>query len=112
MQLEEPGSKPRFVEIEEDFARFVQTYRGGTIVRNLIPDAPQMEPNADYYFSNDDVIAELKCLRTDSGDREQLSRLFWPPASALATPPSRRCGSRFVRPHYPEMLLKRLSPSH
>lgn len=76
MSQESSGSGPRFLEIEEAFARFVRTQRGGTIVRDLIPDAPLMEPNADYYFAEEDVVAELKCLRTDPDDREQLGRRF------------------------------------
>jgi hypothetical protein len=70
-------AKPRFIEVEKDFARFVKSFRGGTIVRDLIPDAPVMEANADYYFSNDDIVAELKCLQTDVDDREQLNKRFW-----------------------------------
>jgi hypothetical protein len=33
-----------------------------------------MEPNADYYFSNDKVIAELKCLHTDPSNQNDLNR--------------------------------------
>jgi hypothetical protein len=71
------GAKPKFIEVEKDFARFVKSFRGGTIVRDLIPDAPIMEANADYYFSNDDIVAELKCLNTDVGDKERLNKRFW-----------------------------------
>jgi hypothetical protein len=74
--MEMSGTEPKFIEMETDFARFVKTCRGGAIVRDLIPDAPHMELNADYYFSNDDVIAELKCLHTDPSDQDQLNRRF------------------------------------
>lgn len=65
---------PKFIDVEKEFACFVRTFRGGTIVRDLIPDAPSMDPNADYYFSVDDIIAELKCLHADVG--EQLNERF------------------------------------
>lgn len=67
---------PKFIAVEKEFSRFVRIFRGGTIVRDLIPDAPRMELNADYYFSNDDIIAELKCLHADVGDRDQLNKRF------------------------------------
>ncbi len=70
------GAEPKFIEMETDFARFVRTFRGGTVVRDLIPDAPHMALNADYYFSSDDVVAELKCLYTDPSDREHLNKRF------------------------------------
>ncbi|MCF2523229.1 hypothetical protein [Bradyrhizobium sp. G127] len=70
------GAEPKFIEMEAEFARFVRTFRGGTVVRDLIPDAPHMALNADYYFSSDDVIAELKCLYTDPSDQEQLNKRF------------------------------------
>src|SRR6185437_1393476 len=71
-----PGAAPKFIETETEFARFVRTFRSGTVVRDLIPDAPHMALNADYYFSSDDVIAELKCLYTDPSDRAHLDKRF------------------------------------
>jgi hypothetical protein len=70
------GPEPKFIEMEADFARFVRTFRRGVVVRDLIPDAPQMEPNADYYFAGDDVVAELKCLHTDPGSQDHLNKRF------------------------------------
>lgn len=45
-------------------------------MRDLIPDVPLMDPNADYYFSSDDVVAELKCLRTDVSNQDRLNERF------------------------------------
>jgi hypothetical protein len=70
------GTEPKFIDMETDFTRFIRTFRGGVLVRELIPDAPLMEPNADYYFSSDDVIAELKCLQKDPADQELLNKRF------------------------------------
>ncbi len=78
--------EPQFVEIEDEFGRFVRTFRGGTIVRDLIPDAPQMPLNADYLFSDDNIVAELKCLHKDVSDREQLSRRFLSVCQRLGYP--------------------------
>jgi hypothetical protein len=69
-------TEPKLVEVERHFAQFVRTVRGGTIVRDIIPDAPSMEPNADYYFADDNIIAELKCLHTEVDDRDQLNKRF------------------------------------
>lgn len=66
----------RFIEIENDLPNFIKSFRGGVVVRDLIPDSPNMQANADYYFENDGVIAELKCLRTDpSNERLLFERL-------------------------------------
>ncbi|OJU33054.1 MAG: hypothetical protein BGN94_06525 [Rhizobiales bacterium 68-8] len=56
------------IDIEAEFARFVPTFRGGKLVRELIPDQPAMALNADFYFAGDRVIAELKRMETDSRD--------------------------------------------
>lgn len=69
-------SEPKIIMMERDFSQFVRSFRGGTIVRDLIPDAPLMEPNADYYFAYDNVVAELKCLCTDVSDQEKLNKRF------------------------------------
>ena len=71
------STETAFVETETNFGRFVRTFRGGVIVRDLIPDAPQMDPNADYYFPDDNTIVELKCLHTDPSNNDDLNRRFW-----------------------------------
>jgi hypothetical protein len=83
------GAEPKFIEVEKDFARFVRTFRGGAVVRDLIPDAPHMEPNADYYFSNDDIVAELKCLALRLATGSNSTNGFCPFASVLAIPPNK-----------------------
>jgi hypothetical protein len=54
--------KPTFIDIEPAFDRLVASVRGGRLVRELMPAAPNLPLNADYIFPEDDVIAELKCL--------------------------------------------------
>lgn len=60
--------RPTFIDIEPEFNKFVPTFRNGKLVRDLVPDQPDMALNADYYFPDDHVIAELKCMETDSED--------------------------------------------
>jgi hypothetical protein len=63
---------PRNANTEKLFEALVPKFRGGRIVRELIPDTPDMRPNADYYFPNDNVIAELKCLEVELDSAERL----------------------------------------
>ncbi len=60
--------RPTFIDIEPEFNKFVPNFRNGKLVRDLVPDQPDMALNADYYFPDDHVIAELKCMETDSRD--------------------------------------------
>ena len=60
--------RPTFIDIEPEFNKFVPNFRNGKLVRDLVPDQPDMALNADYYFPDDHVIAELKCMETDSED--------------------------------------------
>lgn len=62
------GWQPSIIDVEREFDTFVPTYKDGVLVRSLVPDSPLMEYNADYYFASDDVVAELKCLESDSSD--------------------------------------------
>jgi len=50
---------------EETFDRFVKNF-GGQKISDLLPGDPGF-PNADYLFGNENVIAELKTLKTDFG---------------------------------------------
>ena len=54
--------RPTFIDIEPEFNKFVPNFRNGKLVRDLVPDQPDMALNADYYFPDDHVIAELKCM--------------------------------------------------
>jgi len=69
-------SGPKFIKVEETVAQLVRSFRNGVVVRDLIPDAPHMELNADYYFPNDSIVAELKCLHADVEDQETVNRRF------------------------------------
>ena len=91
------GTQPKFIEVEKDFARFVRSFRGGTIVRDLIPDTPCMELNADYWFSGDDIVAELKCLHTDVSDQEQLNRRFLSVCQRHGYSAEHACVSHFAK---------------
>ena len=61
-----PGWQPTLIDIESGFARLVPTFRNGQIVRDLMPDRPSMKSNADYYFPDDCVIVEIKCMQADA----------------------------------------------
>ncbi|VVT23345.1 hypothetical protein [Rhizobium sp. EC-SD404] len=70
--------QPTLINIEPEFANFVPTFRNGQIVRDLMPDQPAMTLNADFYFPEDRVVVELKCMETDSRDAypERVARAF------------------------------------
>lgn len=70
--------RPTLIDIEAEFTKFVSTFRGGQIVRDLIPDQPDMVLNADFYFPDDRVVVELKCMETDSRDAypERVAKAF------------------------------------
>jgi hypothetical protein len=73
-----PDWPPTLIDIEPEFTKFVPTFRNGQIVRDLMPDQPAMALNADFYFPNDRVVMELKCMETDSRDAypERVARAF------------------------------------
>lgn len=58
------------VAIEEAFSSFVRKF-GGQVVTDLLGPSPN-HPNADYYFPQHAVVAELKCLEDDKRGDEQL----------------------------------------
>ena len=58
--------RPTLIDIEAEFTTFVPTFRGGKIVRDLIPDQSAMPLNADFYFPDDNVVVELKRMEADS----------------------------------------------
>jgi hypothetical protein len=59
---------PKHIDIEPSFNEFVLAFRGGRLIRDLMPDASKMPLNADYLFPNDNIIAELKCLEKNPVD--------------------------------------------
>lgn len=54
---------PKHIDIEPSFDAFVSTFRSGRLVRELISPLSKMPLNAGYFFPNDNLIAELKCLQ-------------------------------------------------
>jgi hypothetical protein len=73
----ESSERPEPVDIESTFNQFVNFY-GGKQVANMFEN-PITTPNADYYFPEQNVIAELKCFENDmaSGDGfERMEKLF------------------------------------
>jgi hypothetical protein len=71
---------PRHIDIEPAFNDFVPTFRGGQLIRDLMPNPRKMPLNADYLFAGNNVIAELKCLEknpTEASDwLPRLARAF------------------------------------
>lgn len=63
-----------FIDVEREFDEFVPTHKDGLLVRSLMPDAPAMQLNADYYFESAGVVAELKCLESDASDGELVAQ--------------------------------------
>ncbi len=59
---------PQSVAIEDTFTGFVREF-GGTVVTDLLGRSPN-HPNADYFFPQQGVVAELKCLEDDKSEDE------------------------------------------
>ena len=68
----------RHIDVEAAFTEFVRTF-GGQIVADLVGPSPD-HLNADYYFPDQRVVAELKCLeddkREDQNIQSKVQRLF------------------------------------
>lgn len=73
-----PKPLPPKVEIEPEMNRFVRSF-GGQVVADLVGPSPDFL-NADYFFPEENVIAELKCVTEDKSDdenlREKLQQIF------------------------------------
>lgn len=65
---------PKRIDVEATFSAFVRTFRNGRIVRELMPDAPTMTLNADYFFPDAGVVMELKTLEADASSSDARSR--------------------------------------
>jgi hypothetical protein len=65
---------PPTIEVEKTFTDFVRTFRSGDILPHFVSSIPTNTLNADYYFPNDNVIAELKTLEIDALDLETIDR--------------------------------------
>lgn len=50
---------------EEGFAGFVSKYSGAEVVFDVLKPSERSFPNADYFFNNRRVVAELKCLEEE-----------------------------------------------
>jgi hypothetical protein len=66
--------RPILINVESTFSEFVRTFRNGQIIRDHMPDAPVMMPNADYLFPEDNIFVELKTLEEDGADPETYSK--------------------------------------
>lgn len=68
----------RRIDVEAAFTDFVRRF-GGQIVSDLVGPSPD-HLNADYYFSDQRIVAELKCLednkREDQNIQIKVQRLF------------------------------------
>ena len=71
--------RPGYIAVEPAFDEFVTSF-GGVKVSSLIAgrlDLKGTPPlNADYFFADDNVIAELKCLEDDTYSAGQFKELF------------------------------------
>ena len=66
------------VNVEAEFTAFIRAF-GGKVVSDLVGPSPEF-PNADYYFPEERVVAELKCLednkREDPNLQQKVQILF------------------------------------
>jgi hypothetical protein len=56
------------IKVEPTFNSFAETFRNAGPLIKFLQEIPQGLENADYYFPNDEVIAELKTLESDAHD--------------------------------------------
>lgn len=54
------------IDVESTFDIFSQTFRNAGPLRKIVNEIPMGLENADYYFPEDGVIAELKTLESDA----------------------------------------------
>jgi len=66
---------PHPINVKETFDKFVQEF-GGELVRNLLPKNKDIPLNADYLFSKESIIAELKCLEKNDYGSKELEKKF------------------------------------
>lgn len=65
---------PPPMPVEESFNEFVEEF-GGELVSKLLSKNPPFK-NADYFFQNKSIVAELKCLEKDTfRDREYRKKM-------------------------------------
>ncbi len=66
------------VNVEAEFTAFIRAF-GGKVVSDLVGPSPEF-PNADYYFPEESIVAELKCLednkREDPNLQQKVQSLF------------------------------------
>src|SRR5436190_1110453 len=55
---------PPRVPIELEMNRFIQQF-GGALVADLVQTSNPQFANADYWFEQDNIVVELKCLSED-----------------------------------------------
>ncbi|AYB33043.1 hypothetical protein [Chryseolinea soli] len=69
----EPPERPEPIDIESTFNQFVNFY-GGKQVADMFQNKITT-PNADYYFPDQNIIAELKCFEKDMASVEGFERM-------------------------------------
>ena len=72
-------NRPPYVPVEATFDEFVTLF-GGEKVSTLLAQRPDLKGslpfNADYFFANDKVVAEMKCLEEDTYSAKEFNELF------------------------------------
>ena len=65
---------PKAISTEADFTEFVRTFQNGDTLATFVSEIPNATLNADYYFPDNNVIAELKTLEVDALDLEAIEK--------------------------------------
>lgn len=61
------------IDVEQAFADCVEEM-GGQVLDRTLSDAEKRFSNADYFFPQDNVVADLKCLREDIMSKPEFAR--------------------------------------
>lgn len=100
--------EPTFINVEQEFDNFVNSFRSGKRVSDIIQSIPPGCLNADYFFESDDVIAELKCLESDPTDGTAFAKRVAKAYSHFGYSGSDAMGYLFRGEEMPENVAKRL----
>ncbi len=109
--MSEEQWKPTFIDIEAEFSKFIQTFRGGSLVTDYVTNIPDSVLNADFYFPNDNVIAELKVMTSDASNSEAYTKRIMDAATHFGHTGSEIMGWFLRGEEIPERVKRRVYSS-
>lgn len=99
---------PKTIKTEELFTDFVRTFGNGNTLSSFVDKIPESTLNADYYFPDSNVIAELKTLEIDALSPEKIERRIMSIYKLLGYQLSDYTDFIFGKSYLPEEVNRRL----